>query len=170
MLKTKLFTAIALVAALLLLAPAAYADTGTTTGSFGAASQPPTVNDIGIYDEIGCTTPTLAMDPQTEYYCKVTVTSNNKLKHLSTVKVTIFYDGTGGDPVAPTIPDTQTCAILTCTVDPAIRPVPPLWVRSLTTTVNPLIAFCEPTTTFPEPAPFRVVTIRIALTGSFGVP
>jgi hypothetical protein len=118
MLKIKLFTAIALAALFLMLAPAAYAAEGTTTGSFGAASQAPTVNDIGIYDDIGCSTPTTAMDPQTEYYCKVTVTSNNKLKHLDTVKVTIFYDATGGDPVAPTTPDTQTCAIITCTVDP----------------------------------------------------
>jgi hypothetical protein len=118
MLKMKLFTAIAVAAVLLLLAPAAYAAEGTTTGSFGAASQPPTVNAIGIYDDIGCGTPTTAMDPQTEYYCKVTVTSHNKLKHLSTVKVTIFYDATGGDPDAPTTPNTQTCAILTCTVDP----------------------------------------------------
>ncbi|MBC8274865.1 MAG: hypothetical protein H8E40_07850 [Chloroflexi bacterium] len=116
MFKTKLSIAIALVAALLL-APAAYAAEGTTTGSFGASGLPPTVDAIGIYTDIGCTLPATDMNPQTEYYCKVTVGSINKLKHLSTVKVTLFYDS-GGDPVAPIIPDTQTCAILTCTVDP----------------------------------------------------
>jgi hypothetical protein len=118
MLKTKLPITVALIAVLsLLVVPAVYAAEGTTTGSFGAKSTPPSVDAIGIYTDIGCTTPALSMDPQTEYYCKVTVTSANKLKHLSTVEVTLFYDDTG-DPVAPTTPDTQTCAILTCTVDP----------------------------------------------------
>jgi hypothetical protein len=118
MLKTKLFTAIAMVATLLLLAPAAYAAEGTTTGSFGAASKPPVVDDIEIYQDFACTTVATSMDPQTTYYAKVTVTSHNKLKHLDEVKVTIFYDTTGGDMPAPVAGDTHDCAILTCTVGP----------------------------------------------------
>jgi hypothetical protein len=118
MLKTKLFTAIAMAAALLMLAPAAYADEGTTTGQFGAASQAPSVTAIEIYTNPGCTIVADSMDPQTTYYAKVSVTSNNKLKHLDTVEATIFYDATGGDPAAPGTGNTQTCAILTCTVSP----------------------------------------------------
>ncbi len=118
-LKAKLPLTVALIAVLsLLVVPAAYAaGEGTTTGSFGAKSQPPSVDAIGIFTDIGCTLPAVSMDPQTEYYCKVTVTSHNKLKHLDTVEVTLFYDNTG-DPAAPTTPNTQTCAIMTCTVDP----------------------------------------------------
>jgi len=65
-LKTRLSIAIALVAALsLLLTPAAYAAEGTTQGSFGAASQPPTVESIDIWDNIGCTGPAVtSMTPQ----------------------------------------------------------------------------------------------------------
>jgi len=118
MLKTRLFTAIALIAALLLLAPAAYADEKTTTGSFTASSSAPTVDAIDIYTNIGCTIPAASMDPLTTYYAKATVTSKSKLKHLATVKVTVFYDATGADPVAPVAGNTQTCAILTCTVGP----------------------------------------------------
>ncbi|MGD0352148.1 MAG: hypothetical protein ABSB38_01405 [Dehalococcoidia bacterium] len=115
MFKTKLSTILALVAVLsLLLVPAAYADTGgTTTGSFGARSQPPTVSAIGIFTDITCLNPALSMDPLTEYYVKVTVGSVNKLSNLDTVEVTLFYDSAGNDPVAPTTPNTQTCAILT---------------------------------------------------------
>jgi len=89
MLKTKLFTAIALVAALLLLAPAAYADTGSTTGSFGAKAQPPVVESIEIYDAITDLAVT-SMTPQEAYYAKLSVTCVNKLKHLKTVKATIY--------------------------------------------------------------------------------
>jgi hypothetical protein len=117
MLKTKLCIAIALVAALLL-TPAAYAAEGTTTGSFGAASQPPVVDSIEIYQEFACTNVATSMDPQTTYYAKVTVISHNKLKHLDEVKVTIFYDTTGGDMAAPVAGDTHDCAIITCTVGP----------------------------------------------------
>jgi len=121
MLKTKFSIAIALVAALLL-APAAYAAEGTTTGSFGAASSAPVVDAIEIYQEFACTNVAASMDPQTTYYAKVTVTSHNKLKHLDEVQVTIFYDSTGGDMNAPVVADTHDCAIITCTVGP-----PAIW-------------------------------------------
>ncbi|MCJ7654377.1 MAG: hypothetical protein MUO97_03590 [Dehalococcoidia bacterium] len=116
MLKTKLFTAIALVAALLLLAPAAYAAEDTASGQFAAQGQAPTVTAIQIFTDSGCTIIATSMTPLTTYYARVSVTSNNKLKNLDTVQAQIFYDSTGGDPVAPDTPDTHTCAILTCTV------------------------------------------------------
>jgi len=118
MFKTKFYTAIALVAALsLLLTPAAYAAEGTTQGSFGAASQPPTVDFIEIFSDSGCTVVANSMDPLTQYWCKVTVSSPNKLKHLNEVKTTLFYNNSGNpNMVAPGSADTQTCAILTCSI------------------------------------------------------
>jgi hypothetical protein len=57
------------------------------------------------------------MDPLTPYWCKVTVNSANKLKHLNEVKVTLFYNNSGNvNMVAPGSANTQTCAILTCTI------------------------------------------------------
>jgi hypothetical protein len=129
MFKTKLSTILALVAVLsLLLTPAAYAAEGATSGSFGAASQAPTVSLIQIYNEVGCTTFAASMTPQVPYWCKVTVNSANKLKHLNEVKVTLFYNSTGsGSMVAPGTADTQTCAILTCTIG-----LPPTYTISWT--------------------------------------
>lgn len=119
MLRTKLSIAIALVAALALLVPAVYADEGTTTGSFGAASKPPEVTAIEIYQEFACTNTATSMDPTVTYYAKVTVVSHNKLKHLNEVKATIFYNASGADNMtAPGTGDTHDCAILTCTVGP----------------------------------------------------
>lgn len=114
MLKTKLSIAIALVAALaMLLVPAAYADTGgTTQGSFGAASAAPTVS-IEIYQEETCTNIADSMDPQVEYWAKVTVTSINQLRHIATVQATLYYDSTPPTTPAPGTPNTQTCAIFT---------------------------------------------------------
>jgi len=110
----KLSIAIALVAALsLLLTPAVYAAEGTSQGSFGAASKAPTVDSIEIYraSDDGVAT---SMDPLTTYYAKVTVSSANKLKHLSELKVTLFYNNSGNPSmVAPVTGDTQACAILT---------------------------------------------------------
>jgi len=120
MLKTKLSTAIALAAVLsLLLTPAAYAaGAGSTSGSFGALGQAPTVTLIQIYSNSGCTIVADSMDPYiTEYWCKVSVDSANKLKHLNQVKATLFYNNTGDNTTAaPGISNTQTCAILTCTI------------------------------------------------------
>ncbi len=113
MLKTKLFTAIALVAALLLLAPAAYADDATTTGSFGAKSIPPDVESIEIYTTLD--TVADPMTPQVTYYALLNVTCLNKLKNLKTVQATIYYDEDGGDLPPVGGGDTQKLAILTWT-------------------------------------------------------
>ena len=125
MLKAKLSIAIALVAVLVLLSPAAYADTGgTASGSFGAASSTPQVTAVNIYapSDPNCTgSPITDMTPQTEwYYAKVSVTSNSKLKHLETVSATLFYnDGSDPNMPAPGSGDVHDVAILTCTVGTA---------------------------------------------------
>jgi hypothetical protein len=118
MLKTKLSTAIALLAVIsLLLVPAVYAAEGTTQGSFGAAASAPTVS-IEIYTTSACDIVTPSMDPQTEYWAKVTVTENSQLKHLATVQATLYYDSDGTHPTpAPGTGNTQTCAILTWHAD-----------------------------------------------------
>jgi hypothetical protein len=137
MLKTKLSTAIVLVAVLsLLLVPAAYA--AQTTGQFSAKSTPPTIGAIGVYSNSGCTvfvTSSAGMTPQTEYWAKVRVTSKNKLSYLATVQATIYYDSGGTHP-APGGANTQTCAILTWHADGA----PSTW------TINPTGGY--PTTTW----------------------
>jgi hypothetical protein len=66
------------------------------------------------------------MTPQTTYYAKVSVSLSNNLEHLQTVQATLFYNETGADDMpAPTSGNTQTCAILTCTVGPT-----PSWTIS----------------------------------------
>jgi hypothetical protein len=132
MLKTKLFTAIALVAALLLLAPAAYAAEDTTTGSFGAKAKPPVVESIEIHD--GTTGnplggPGATMTPQELYFARLNVTCQSKLKHLKTVQATIYYDEDGVFAAPVGGGDTQKLAILTWTaatdtwsIDPAPGP------------------------------------------------
>jgi hypothetical protein len=115
MLKTKLSIAIALVAALsLLLTPIAYADVGTTQGSFGAASKAPTVESIEIYNIDN--TVANSMTPLVTYYAKVIISSASKLKNLDTVKVTLFYNSLGDNTTTPGPANTQTCAILSRTV------------------------------------------------------
>jgi PKD repeat protein len=77
----------------------------------------PTVNSIEIYATQACLEPHVtAMDPLTTYYAKVSITTNGEqLNQLQTVQVTLFYND-GSHPDAPTSGDTQTCAILTCTI------------------------------------------------------
>jgi PKD repeat protein len=82
----------------------------------------PTMDDIEIYEDSGCTMIADSITPQTTYYAKVSVTLTNSLIQLQTVQVTLFYDSAGTDPMAPITSDNQTCAILTCTVGP-----PPIW-------------------------------------------
>jgi PKD repeat protein len=95
----------------------------------------PTVDDIEIYATQDCLGPPVnAMDPQTVYYARVSITYNKNLSFLQTVQVTLFYDSAGTDPNAPTTPDTQTCAILTCTVG-----TPATWtIEPNNTPPNPL--------------------------------
>jgi hypothetical protein len=117
MLKTKLSIVIALLAALsLVVTPAAYAAEGTAQGSFGAASQAPTVQSIQIYTTAACNVVAPSMTPGVTYWAKVTISSPNKLKHLQTVRATIYYDFDSSYPVAPGTGDPQECAILSRTV------------------------------------------------------
>lgn len=113
--------------------PSIYTVTLIATNTYGCSddeiktgyinvSQPPTaptVNSIEIYDTQDCLgIPVTAMNPLTTYYAKVSITTNGEqLNQLQTVQVTLFYNETGADNMtAPGTGNTQTCAILTCTV------------------------------------------------------
>jgi len=78
----------------------------TATGSFTVGNAVPTV---------GTPTVTSPMTPQQDAWVNVTITDNNKLSDLSTVKTVLFYDadGTYTDPGASPTPNTQTLAIMT---------------------------------------------------------
>lgn len=78
----------------------------------------PTVSAIEIYSDAACQHATSTITPQTTYYAKVTVNLASNLVNLQTVQVTLFHDINGNDPSAPGTSNTQTCAILTCTVGP----------------------------------------------------
>ncbi|MFC2002109.1 Kelch repeat-containing protein [Chloroflexota bacterium] len=79
--------------------------------------QPPAVDAVGLYDSTRLI-PVSSMDPQIEYAIKVTATDSNQLSDLSTVRVVLFYDtdGTYNADEVPTTGNSQTSAILTCTV------------------------------------------------------
>lgn len=115
MLKTKLSTAILLVAVLsLLLVPSAYA--ATTSGSFTASAVKPVVDSIGVFSDSSCSTPvnmSAGMTPQQEYWAKLTVTCNNKLSYLDTVQATIYYDSAGTHGAPSGGGNTQTLAVFT---------------------------------------------------------
>jgi len=77
----------------------------------------PSVTALEIYQDSYCTIIAPSMTPQTTYYAKVSVSLATNLDRLQTVQVTLFYNPTGADDlVAPIIPNTQTCAILSCVV------------------------------------------------------
>jgi PKD repeat protein len=81
------------------------------------APTPPTITDVEIYTDQAYNNPATSMTPQTPYFAKVSITSNNNLSYLQTVQVTLFYND-GSHPDAPTSGNTQTCAIFTCAVGP----------------------------------------------------
>lgn len=127
MLKTKLSTAILLVAVLsMLLAPAVYA--AQTSGSFTAAGSKPTIDSIGVFSDATCLVPVTnvaGMSPLTEYWAKVIVTSKSKLSYLATVQATIYYDSSGGHGAPVGGGDTQKLAIFTWHADG----VPSTWTK-----------------------------------------
>ncbi|MBA7631203.1 hypothetical protein ES703_38731 [subsurface metagenome] len=119
MTKMRMLVSIAVALALLLaLMPTAAfaAEEGSASGQFTVGNVDPTVDAVALVDtgEVAVT----AMTPQVEYNVKVDVTDANTLDDLSTVEVTIFYDADGtyaaGEETGAA--DTQTRAILTCTV------------------------------------------------------
>jgi len=96
--------------------------------------------DTEIYDNQDCSgLPVTSMDPQTLYYARATVTLSNNLSNLQTVRIILFYDSAGTNPLLtePVTADTQTCAILTCTVG-----TPPTW------SIEPNNIFPNPLTTW----------------------
>jgi hypothetical protein len=102
------------------LSTAQTSQTMTFTNTLAAA---PTVNSIDIYEDPGCTIVANSMSPQTTYYARVGVSlPSNNLVNLQTVQVTLFYDAAGTNPVAPVTANTQTCALLKCTVGSS-----PIW-------------------------------------------
>jgi hypothetical protein len=82
-----------------------------------SGDMPPVITSVNLYDD-GRLSETLSMTPQTEYAVRVTVFDSYTLSDLSYVKVILFYDADGiysaGD--VPVSGNTQTTAILTCTV------------------------------------------------------
>jgi PKD repeat protein len=76
----------------------------------------PTVTELEIYTDSACTNPVTSMSPLTTYYARARVNSADKLSYLQTVQVTLFYVSDNSTPAAPTSGNTQSCAILTCTV------------------------------------------------------
>jgi len=80
-------------------------------------ASPLSLDAVALYDSTE-TNPVTNMDPQVEYAVKVTVTDGSQLSDLNTVEVTLYYDadGTYNAGEVPTSGNTQTCAILTCTV------------------------------------------------------
>ncbi len=82
-----------------------------------SASFPPSVTSVNLYDS-GRVGEAVSMTPQTEYAVRVTVFDGYTLSNLTYVRVILFYDADGtyaaGD--VPAVGDTQTAAVLTCTV------------------------------------------------------
>jgi hypothetical protein len=78
---------------------------------------PPVITAVNLYDG-GRLGEAAAMTPQTEHAVKITIFDSYTLSDLSYVRVIMFYDADGlynaGD--IPATGDTQTAAILTCTV------------------------------------------------------
>jgi hypothetical protein len=85
----------------------------------------PTVTEIEIFRDSGCTLVADSMTPRSTYYARLWVTLSNNLEHLQTVQVTLFYNSSGDNTTTPGPADTQTCAILTCAVGPL-----PIWTIS----------------------------------------
>ena len=95
-------------------------DPSTANNSVSQATTvawPPSVSVVALYESTRSTSVT-SMDPQVEYAVKVTVSDGDTLADLSTVKVTIFHDSDGDDDPGdvPGSGDTQTAAVLACTV------------------------------------------------------
>lgn len=86
--------------------PVMAAQNQTATGSFTVGNAVPTVGTPSV---------TSPMTPYTQAWVNVTITDNNKLSALSTVKTVLFYNATGNytDPGASPTPATQTLAIMT---------------------------------------------------------
>jgi hypothetical protein len=102
------------------LSTAQTSQTITFTNTLAAA---PTVTTVDIYEDPSCTIVASSMTPQITYYARVGINiANYNLVNLQTVRVTLFYDAAGTNPVAPATANTQTCAILTCAVGS-----PPTW-------------------------------------------
>ena len=92
-------------------------DAGEAEGEFEVGNAAPTVESVELWTTWGTPATTTDMTPQVEYNIKVDVTDVNTLDNLSTITVSIFYDGDGSySPGEETgAADNQTRAILTWT-------------------------------------------------------
>ena len=115
--KTKILSIVVGFALLLALVPAAAYASDSTTGSFTVGSVAPNMTAMEIYSDAGLTLIASTLTPQVEYYKKISVSDANTLNDIAEVKVKMFYDATGSDPLESTVTagNTQTAAIFTWT-------------------------------------------------------
>ncbi len=88
---------------------------GDSTGSFSVGGVAPSVTDVQVYSDAGCTTVAAAMTPQVLYYVKVSVTDANTLNEIKEVTLKVYYDVTASHPLETTITtgNEKTAAIFT---------------------------------------------------------
>lgn len=98
--KTFISIAVALVLLLGLLPGVAFAATeGVTSGSFGAANEPPTITSLHIIPA-GGGLPVTGMTPGVSYKAEIVVGDVNTLDDIDQIRVCIVFDGTDTDPTA----------------------------------------------------------------------
>jgi len=89
----------------------------TTTGSFTVGSVSPNMTTMEIYSDTGLTLIASTLTPQVEYYKKISVSDANTLNDITELKMKMYYDADGTDPLESTVVagNTQTAAIITWT-------------------------------------------------------
>ncbi|HEX7363711.1 MAG TPA: hypothetical protein VF366_00865, partial [Dehalococcoidia bacterium] len=121
-------------------------DNATVNVTVNPASVP-SVTALEIFEDQFCTQVADSMTPQSTYYARASIFLANNLENLQTVELTLFYNPTGADNMtAPTVADTQTCAILTCTVgDTPVWTIasgsPTSWTIETTECIQPPLVF-----------------------------
>ena len=89
----------------------------TTTGSFTVGSVSPIMTTMEIYADASLTLIASTLTPQVEYYKKMSVSDANTLNDITELKLKMYYDAAGTDPLESTVVagNTQTAAIITWT-------------------------------------------------------
>lgn len=81
--------------------PAAAADEGPVSGSF-SLKVPPALTGLQVYTDSALTTVATGLQPTKTYWVKVSVTDNDGLGDLSSLKVVMFYSE-AGEPTISTV-------------------------------------------------------------------